>query len=140
MSRRFESEKIQHIVLDNIAGPTGIILISPDNDIIIAPKLAVVGANGGGPSEFNLATNGGAFLHACVSVNDTIDINFPDGLELPQGSGVELNNLSSGISLSFYYVTHDESAGITKIQSRANSFSNVTQTRTPNNVVGQSKS
>ncbi len=140
MSRRLGTEKIQYIVVPNVAGATGIVLISPDSDIIIAPKLTAVGANSGGPSEFNLATNGGIFFQGCVSNNDTIDIIFPDGLELPQGSGIELNTLTSGVSISLYYVTHDESAGITKIQSRANSFNNVTTTRAPNNVVGQDKS
>jgi len=140
MARRSTVEKVLVATAAVTSGTSPLELVAADADTIFAPHSMYV-AGGGTAAIVTLTHGSGAtlLLTLTVPVNDTTPVLFPDGLELPKGDVIEINT-DQNVDVTLYYCAYDESAGITKIQSRANSFSNVTTTRAPSNVIGQDKS
>jgi len=123
MARRFGTESVCYGLADNIAAGSGVVsLVAPITDTVLAPKSVVLSAHGGGNVEFQLTTNGDVFLHTHIPSNDSHQYTFPDGFELPKGSGIEIEALTNDGSATIYYCKYDESAGITKVASRAASL------------------
>lgn len=129
MPRRSTVERIFTEQQAAVAAP-GSVLLSPASGIVVDPRSVVLAA-GGGAVQAELQSNGVTFLHLDVPAGSSQPIYFPEGLELAIGSGVELVT-DAAVDVTFYYCLHDENPGITKVASRAASFSNVTVTRTPN--------
>ncbi len=140
MARRSTVEKVLIAPANVTSGASPLELVAGVADNILAPKLIVV-AGGASAASVTLTHGTGATLFLTVSapVNGTVHIHFPDGLELPQGDEIDIST-DQTVDVTLYYCTYDEGAGVTKVQSRANSFNNVTVTRAPSNVVGQDKS
>jgi hypothetical protein len=146
MSRRFETGRIFHVVADNITTGSGVVqLVAPSTNIIIIPKVAHISSHGGGAFEYQVLAGSGVsgqaiFLHGHVPSNSSDHMTWPNGFELAKGDGAYIEPLANDGTINLYYSIHDESPGTTKIQSRSNSFTNITTTRTPSNVIGQDKS
>jgi len=140
MSRRSTVEKVLKATSNVTSGTSPLELVAGSVDSILAPKMIVV-AGGGAGATVTLTHGTGATLWLTLSVlaGDTIRIELPDGLEFPKGDEIDIST-DQTVDVTLYYCTYDESAGVTKVTSRANSFNNVTTTRAPSNVVGQSKS
>ena len=140
MARRSTVEKVLIATASVTAGTSPLELVAPVADNILAPKSVCVAAAGAAAS-VTLTHGTGATLWATISVpaNDTRCVPIPDGLELTQGDEIDVST-DQDVVVTLYYCRYDEGAGVTKVQSRANSFNNVTVTRAPSNVVGQSQS
>lgn len=135
MSRRSTSEKIDWVVIDSVGAGSGLVaVIAPDSNTALAPKSVVVSSHGGGAIEYEFSTNGEVFLHGHVPADDSAEISFPDGLEMPLGSGIEFEVTGSDGSVTLYYVPYDSTPPITKEAARLATYipSNATATRTPN--------
>jgi len=140
MSRRSTVEKVLIATANVTSGASPVELVAAVADNILAPDKAVVAA--GGSAALVTFTHGSGstlFLTLRVPANDSRCIPFPAGLELLKGDEIDVST-DQTVDVTLYYNTYDEGAGITKVQSRANTYNNVTATRAPSNVVGQSKS
>ncbi len=136
MSRRSTVERI-FVAQAAAVGSPGMTLVNPVTGIIVAPKNVVIAA-GAGAVEASLTSNGVPFVHINVPVGATEQVLLPDGLELGISSGVELVT-DATTDVTLYYCLYDENPGITKVESRAQSFQNVTTIRTPNQFGNQAK-
>jgi len=123
MSRRSTVEKVLKATSNVTSGTSPLELVAGSVDSILAPKMIVV-AGGGAGATVTLTHGTGATLWLTLS---------------PKGDEIDIST-DQTVDVTLYYCTYDESAGVTKVTSRANSFNNVTTTRAPSNVVGQSKS
>lgn len=132
MARRSGSEKINYVIIPSIGAGSGLVeVVAATEGYIVAPKSVVISSHGSGNVEGELTTNGDVFLYAHIPSNDSHQYDFPDGLELPIGSGVEVEFTGSDGSVNFYYVLYDESARVTKAAARlATTVPSVTRTPT----------
>ena len=138
MARRSTVEKVL-IATGNFTAGTGE-LVTAVSDSILAPKEVCIAAGGSAASvTLTHGAASGLFLTASVPANDTACVFFPDGLELTKGDNIEVTT-DQTVDVTLHYCLYDESAGVTKVASRAATFSNVTVTRAPNAVPGQAQS
>lgn len=137
MSRRASVERIFKLVNPSVSAP-GTELLPPQSGCLYAPKSTIVCAQSG-DVEIDLMSNGDSFLHLLVPASTCEPIEFPDGLELPIGSGVEIGVTANTASITLFYTKYDENPGITKVASRAASYNNVQTTRTPNSFGNDAK-
>ncbi len=140
MARRSTVEKVLIAQASVTAGTSPLELVAGVADNILAPKTVCVASVGSAAIvTFTHGTGSTLWLTVSVPANGTICVPIPDGLELTQGDEIDAST-DQDVAVTLYYCRYDEGAGVTKIVSRANSFNNVTVTRAPNNVVGQSQS
>lgn len=120
MSRRFGTENIL-IANDPVISSPGGSLLSPSPDTIYSPRKIVLAASGAGSTVELLCDT--TLLTAYVPGGDTIDVELPEGINCTKGSGISVTVNGGNIAATLYYVPYDESAGITKVESRAVSLS-----------------
>lgn len=138
MARRSTSEKILISASGVASGISPVTLVDALTDDIISPKQIIL-ANPGGTLA-NVTVDCGSTSWTFVApAASTYDFTWSDGTECAKGDDVTITSDQS-ITATLSYVLYDESAGVTKVQSRANTFNNVTATRAPSNVLGQSQS
>lgn len=143
MARRFGVEKtflaqpnFDGTPLADIPGGSGQVLIAGDTDLILQPELFVLAGNSAGNVEVLLYHSDNPspddiFMHVHIGANNTRDISFPNGWELPKGSGVYIQSVLNDASAMLFYHKYDEGTGVTKVESRTASL-NPQVTRTPN--------
>lgn len=136
MSRRSTVERV-FVAQEAAVSAPGTTLVNPVAGIIVAPKNVIIAA-GSGAVQTSLRSNGVPFVHIDVAAGTTEQVLLPDGLELGISSGVELVT-DATTDVTLYYCLYDENPGITKVESRAQSFQNVTTIRTPNQFGNQAK-
>ena len=141
MTRRTGTEKTLDVTIISFAPASGVMtLVAPDSDKILSPKTAQISSHGGGDLEYNILSGSDIILHGHVGSNTSDVFEWPSDYEIAQGSGLYIESLAQDGSVTLYYTCYDESAGITKIASRAASLNPPLAIRTPNFVKGRSKS
>jgi len=140
MARRFGTEKVLIATANVTSAGSPLTLVSGVADNIHAPKeLCIAGGAAAASVTLTQGAASGLFLTLSVPIGDTVCVLFPDGLELSNGNEIDIVT-DQTVDATLYYCTYDESAGVTKVQSRANTFASPITTRAPSNVVGQDKS
>lgn len=146
MARNSSSDPIVLDVTLNSLVSSGIYeLVAPETDVSLFPRSAFISSHGGGPFEFDLTIGSGGtpFLHGHVASNESEEITWPKGFELPKGSGIYLSALTNDGSIALYYNACDDSAGISKEQARSATYvasvAGPKAIRTPNIFGGQSQ-
>jgi hypothetical protein len=145
MSRRTLPGRVYEVTADNVNGSGVVELVAPDSDLIVVPKSALISAHSGGNFESSLSMASGAapFLHSHIPSNSSQEYTWPEGYELPKGSGVYITPLANDGAISFYYCLIDESAGVIKSAARTTTYNasltTPKATRKPNIFGGQAE-
>jgi len=125
MSRRFGTENILTVQSSPVVSPGGN-LLPATSGIIYSPRKIVLAAPGATATvDLAHATSGvGApsVLTVQVPTANTTCVEFPDGLNCPKGSGVDISVSGGSVAVTLYYVQYDLNPGITKVASRAVSY------------------
>ena len=144
MARRFGTEKVS-IANSNVTSGSGTLdVIIPAQDGVIIGINQLIASNQAGSINTIRFYDGATPItpNMALGASGTLILDDVGGsqLELSTGSGLfGSSDLAGLIQTTIYYVSHDESAGITQVASRAASLSPIT-TRAPNSFGGQTES
>lgn len=147
MARRSGTEKVsRYITTVTAASPATSDVVPATAGYVIAPKEIIATNTGDTPIGLYLYEES-TLLHPVVVIASsgsyTWSVASIGGVELATGSGIKASLSESGtVDLVTYYVSYDESGGITKSDARAATFvaSNATAIRAPNEFGQQAKS